>query len=129
MTVVKTIETMCNSFTTFAATSLISSNITNHLAIVTQDSYYSHMPKVWLMNQTCDEILTTQLIEALPNSSLVEVQQHAAHVLKKQVKEEELAMKNKQKTETIEEEKSKFTGGTKSRGKKKKKGTKPKAKV
>ena len=89
------------------------------------------MPKVWLMNQACDEVLTTQLIEAIPNASLAEVQQHASHVLKMQVEEEERMIKDKQKEmNKAEEEKSKFTGGVKSRGKKKgKKGAKPKPHV
>ena len=73
---------MNTSFTTFAATTLISESINNHLAIVTQDDQKTWMPKVWLMNQACDDVLSTDLIEALPNTSLHEVQAHAAHVLK-----------------------------------------------
>ena len=68
-----TIETMNSGFTTFAATTLVSTSINHHLTLVTQDSHMSHMPKVWLMNETFDQVLETQLIDALPNSSLAEV--------------------------------------------------------
>ena len=117
--VVNKLETMNTTFTTFAATTLISASINNHLTIVTQDERMSHMPKVWLMNQTCDEVLTTRLIEAIPNTSLQEVKQHASHILKQQMKEAEQNI-NGSKKNGDGEEKSKFTGGTKSRGKGKK---------
>ena len=83
---------MNSGFTTFAATTLVSTSINHHLTIVTQDSQMSHMPKVWLMNPTFDEVLTTKLIDALPNASLAEVQQHAAAMLEKEVKEQESAI-------------------------------------
>ena len=86
--VVSRIETMNASFTTFAATALVSPSITTHLAIVTQDDYSSHSPKIWLMNQTCDQVISTAVVEAIPSASLHEVQQHANHILKQQVNDE-----------------------------------------
>ena len=57
LSVVTTIETMNSGFTTFAATTLVSTSINHHLTLVTQDSHMSHMPKVWLMNETFDKVV------------------------------------------------------------------------
>ena len=64
------IKTMQASFTTFAATTILAPTKMDHIAIITVDAESIHLAKMWLLNQTCTGVNSTELLQPLPATSV-----------------------------------------------------------
>lgn len=64
------IKTMQASFTTFAATVILAPTKMDHIAIITVDAESIHLAKMWLLNQTCTCVNSTELLQPLPATSV-----------------------------------------------------------
>ena len=60
------LETNVAGFTSFAATSLVAPDLSNHLTIVTTSSENPQMPKAWLLNTACNKVIWSDHFEVLP---------------------------------------------------------------
>ena len=62
------IKTMSASFTTFAADLVVQDQDNSHILIVTACPDFPHKPKMHLLSQSCDTVLQTKHLEALPSA-------------------------------------------------------------
>jgi hypothetical protein len=58
------------SFTTFAASVVVGVTKMDHIALVTVDAEQIHLVKLWLLNQTCTGLESSEMLQPLPATSV-----------------------------------------------------------
>lgn len=62
------VETYATTFTQMETFVIYSEDSTAYICLVTPNAECPHMPKLWLLNQTCSEVIVSHLLDCNPSA-------------------------------------------------------------